>query len=84
MILEEMVSYVKTVQVMKLVGIQTTRHQLAKSTLLAKSRSTVYRDVNKLIDAGVVKLEYDKECDKEVVILTEKGLSLLDAYLELL
>lgn len=84
MTIEQMVHYIKIIEMMQLVGIPTTRHKIAKCITLPKSRSTVYRDLRKMYNQGLVYGGYDAKKDKTYLHPTEKGVKLKLALREIL
>lgn len=81
--LDEIGMYVRTISLLGIVSIPATRHQIAKN-ISSKSRSTVYRDMTKLHDMGVVSSVSDHKEKKIYMRVTQKGLDLADAMRELM
>ncbi len=79
--LDDMVRYLKIIDLMRSVGLITTIHRIAKQQKLV-SRSTVYRDMKKIKKCGLVDTCINSTGNEEIYV-TEKGYSIMDAFVAL-
>ena len=58
--LDDMVTLIRTIDMLDMVGLKPTRHAIAKN-IKSVSRSTVYRRINKMIEYKLLELVVTKD-----------------------
>ena len=76
--LEVMLNYCKTVQVMQNLGLNRTRHNVAKNVKFV-TRRTVYRHIEILCKIGLLSMR-NRSDGKTSVLLTQEGYDFLQTW----